>query len=216
MSATADLHEVDDMSDHEPTPIHDRVDGRSLRRERNRDAVINALLAIIREGNFEPGGAEIAQRAGVSHRSVFRYFDDLGDLVRTAITHELTEAIPLGTIDDLGQGTLEHRIEQLVSTRLAMYDHIHGVATVARARALTIPEIDEEFTEIVAMFRTIMHEHLAPEVATFPEADREFVIDAALVLVSWDAYDMQRRLFRQSDDWIHRSWVTSLTSLLTQ
>jgi TetR/AcrR family transcriptional regulator, regulator of autoinduction and epiphytic fitness len=215
MSATVDLEDVDAMSGHDDTDSDDRVDGRSLRRERNRDAVIKALLDLIREGNFEPGGAEIAERAGVSHRSVFRYFDDLGDLVRTAITHELTEAIPLGTIEDLGQGTLEHRIEQLVSTRLAMYAHIHGVATVARARALTIPQIDAEFVQIVAMFRAIMHEHLAPEVATFPEPDREFIIDAALVLVSWDAYDMQSRLYLQSDEWIHRSWVTSLTALLT-
>ena len=114
------------------------TDGRSLRRERNRDSVIEALLDLVREGNMDPGGAEIAERAGVSHRSVFRYFDDLGDLITTAIDTELNRAFALGHIDDLGEGTLDHRVEVLVDTRLRKFDYTHGIVTL-RARSVRSP-----------------------------------------------------------------------------
>jgi AcrR family transcriptional regulator len=191
-----------------------RVDGRSLRRERNRDAVIGALLAMLREGVVDPGGAEIADRAGVSHRSIFRYFDDLGDLVRTAIAQELAEALPLGMIENPGTGSLSDRIDALVGSRLRLFGSIQAVASVARARALTIPEITQELAVVSAMFRAKLREHLSPEFDRFPEATREYMLDAAQVLVSWDAYDMHRRLLGHDDDRIRASWATSLAALL--
>src|SRR6185437_733480 len=60
-------------------------DGRRLRRDRNRMAVVDALLDLYGESNLRPSTAEIADRAGLSHRSLFRYFDDFDDLCREAI-----------------------------------------------------------------------------------------------------------------------------------
>ena len=57
-------------------------DGRRLRRDRNRTAVVDALLDLYGESNLRPSTAEIAERAGLSHRSLFRYFDDFEDLCR--------------------------------------------------------------------------------------------------------------------------------------
>ena len=57
-----------------------RPDGRRASRERNRIAVVDALLDLYAEGNLRPGAGEVARRAGLSRRSVFRYFDDLDDL----------------------------------------------------------------------------------------------------------------------------------------
>ncbi len=86
------------MNQTQETPVadtvHGAVDGRTMRRTRNRSAVITALLDMIREGDLHPGAAEIAERAGVSHRSIFRYFDDLDDLVRTAIDQAFVDAAP--------------------------------------------------------------------------------------------------------------------------
>ena len=96
--------------DLEATLAEEHVDGRTLRRTRNRTAVIAALLEIIREGNLRPGASEIADRAGVSHRSIFRYFDDLDDLVRTAIDHAFEQAGPMADIPDIGSGSLDERI----------------------------------------------------------------------------------------------------------
>ena len=59
----------------------DRVDGRSLRSVRNRAAVVDATLELLREGQFKPRAADIALRADVSVRTVFRLFDDLDQML---------------------------------------------------------------------------------------------------------------------------------------
>ena len=118
------------------------VDGRTLRRTRNRTAVIAALLEIIREGNLRPGASEIADRAGVSHRSIFRYFDDLDDLVRTAIDHAFEQAGPMADIPDIGSGSFDERIARFVDARLALFESVDGTMQLARMRAPSIPSIE--------------------------------------------------------------------------
>src|ERR1700742_732459 len=52
-------------------------DGRTRRGERNREAIIDALLACYGDGILRPSVQEVADRAGVSARSVHNHFDDV-------------------------------------------------------------------------------------------------------------------------------------------
>ena len=65
------------------------VDRRRLRTERGRELVVTALLEFFDEGESQPGAARIAERAGVSERSVFRYFDDLDALAAEAVARQI-------------------------------------------------------------------------------------------------------------------------------
>src|SRR5688500_3891186 len=65
------------------------VDGRRLRRQQNREAVIDALIELFEEGSYTPSSAEVAERAGISPRSLFRYFDDVDDLNRAAVDRHI-------------------------------------------------------------------------------------------------------------------------------
>lgn len=191
------------------------TDGRSLRRERNRDAVIVALLDLIREGDFEPGTSEIAERAGVSHRSVFRYFDDLSDLVRTAIDHAVAEVIPMAVLPTSVDAPVEHRVEALVDTLIRVYNHTHAIGRVARARALAIPEIEDGLAKIVRLYRGQLVDHFAPELTTRdPEAAGD-LLDAIQVLVSFESFDLTRRRLGRTDDEIRRAWTAALLALLS-
>ena len=78
------------------TPL---TDGRNQRRDRNREAVVRALLELYREGNLGPSADEIAARAGISARSLFRYFDDVDTLVRAAIARQQQHLAPLYELD---------------------------------------------------------------------------------------------------------------------
>ena len=51
------------------------VDGRRERRAGNRQAALDALVELFGDDRFQPSTAEIAERAGISARSLFRYFD---------------------------------------------------------------------------------------------------------------------------------------------
>jgi AcrR family transcriptional regulator len=59
----------------EPKP-----DGRKARSQRSRAAIVQALLAFIREGKAQPSVTEIALRAKVSRRVVFNQFKDIESL----------------------------------------------------------------------------------------------------------------------------------------
>ena len=61
------------------------TDGRRARAERNRDAVVEAILDLLCEGVENPTAEAIAERFGVSVRSVFRHFDDLESLHAAAV-----------------------------------------------------------------------------------------------------------------------------------
>jgi AcrR family transcriptional regulator len=193
----------------------ERVDGRTLRRTRNRTAVIVALLEIIREGNFHPGASEIADRAGVSHRSIFRYFDDLDDLVRTSIDHAFEEAGPRAQITQIGEGPLSTRIETFVDGRMALFALVDGTMQLARMRANSIPSIDEGIAEIAELFRTQIAEHFAPELDVFGSDDRPLMVDAILVSTSYDSYAIHLRLLHSDLDRIRAAWVTAITAMLT-
>ena len=57
-----------------------KVDGRRLRSERTRQAIIEAYLELLRRDPRMPTAAQLAERAGCSVRSIFGRFSDLNAL----------------------------------------------------------------------------------------------------------------------------------------
>lgn len=190
-------------------------DGRTLRRTRNRQRVIIALLDIVREGVLDPSVADIADRAGVSHRSVFRYFDDINDLVSTAIDHEVEQALPLTEIPDLGMGSLDRRIDSWVDMRLRLYTATYQVGRVARFRAPEIRSIDESMKVIYQLGVTKMRNHFTTELDLLGP-DGGFVLDAATVLTSFEAFDLHKRIMEHPTERIRQVWHLALHELFTR
>lgn len=60
------------------------VDGRTARALRTRGAVVDALLALLEEGDLRPSGERIAERAGVSLRALWTNFNDMETLYAAA------------------------------------------------------------------------------------------------------------------------------------
>lgn len=205
----------DEELDDEGNEGNEGGDGRTLRRTRNRQRVIVALLDLIREGDLDPSVANIADRAGVSHRSVFRYFDDINDLVHTAIDHEIERAAHLAAIPDLGMGTLERRIDSWVDSRLRVFATTFQVGRVARRRALEIPSIDEGMRSIYQLSLTQMRNHFATELDQLG-AEGGLILDAAMVQTSFESYDLQYRTMEHSVERVRQIWHLALHELFTR
>ena len=63
-------------------------DGRVRRSRETRARLIEATWGLLAEGNWRPTAREIAQRTGVSQRTVFAHFGTLNDLMsEAASTH---------------------------------------------------------------------------------------------------------------------------------
>jgi len=66
-----------------PAPLGGaRIDGRALRASRTREAIADAMVAMVREGNLRPTGEQIATRAGVSLRAFRSHFKSQESLIR--------------------------------------------------------------------------------------------------------------------------------------
>lgn len=190
-------------------------DGRSRRRDRNREAVIHAMLELIRGGDYNPATADIAELAGVSHRSVFRYFDDLGDLVREAIHIEFERAIELGAIDDLGAGPLPHRVDALIAIRIKVYDGMFEVCRVARLKSEQLPDLDTALSEVTGLARRQVVRQFGRELSCMDDDRRDHVVDTIVALTDFAAYDLLRRWLGRDDERIAATWHDALTALLT-
>lgn len=172
------------------------------------------MIALIQEGNLQPSAIQIADRAGVSHRSIFRYFDDLDDLMRTSIEHAFADAASVGRIEHYGMGTLDERIAAFVTSRLALYRHVDGAMQVSRMKAPVIPLIDESIGRIARASRKQISRQFAPEVGTRSPQDAELLTDAILVASSYDAFTIHLRLLNSSPDRTRAAMTYSLSALL--
>ena len=165
------------------------VDGRTARRNRNRDAVLDALIALANEGNDEPPIELIAERAGVSYRSVYRYFEDRTDLMLSAIARVMGDLWPIFDIEKIGEGSLDDRIAQLTSVRLAAYRKLAPLTRNAVHRRANEPAVAEGYDRVREFLRGQLAEQFAPELAVMPVGDRKIALAALDAMFQFEALD---------------------------
>jgi AcrR family transcriptional regulator len=175
------------------TPTDEVVDGRRLRRDRNREAVVQALLELYRAGNLTPSTDEIAERAGISSRSLFRYFDDVDALVRTAVARQQEHLAPLFEVSARPEQPLVARVDRFVADRTRLLDAMGPVGQLARSIAPRQPQVAAELGRIRAVLRSQVVDVFAPELALAPAGEHDAVLAALDVACSWEA----RHLLRQ-------------------
>jgi AcrR family transcriptional regulator len=162
------------------------TDGRQLRRERNREAVVEALLDLYRDGNLQPSSEEIAERSGLSPRSLFRYFDDVEDLVRAAIRRQQERAIPLVPIDAGPDAPFETKVTALVEQRFRLFEAVGNAAGVLRLRSPFQPLLAAALSRNRAFLRWQLGTLLAPELAGLGTA-ADSALAAADVVTSFES-----------------------------
>ena len=173
--------------------LQEPSDGRTARRDRNRDAVLDAVLDLFADGSLTPVPAEVAERSGVSLRSVYRYFDDMEALARAAIARNLARMEPYFALAEPGVGSTADRVERTVAARLRLYDGIAPMARAALARAPQSPIIAERLAETRLLLRRQVEEMFAPELVDRPDGEAREVIAAVDVLLELESLDHLRR-----------------------
>lgn len=173
------------------TPSTAEVDGRAQRSARSREAVVDAMLDLLVEGSLRPGAAEIADRAGVSVRTVFRHFEDLEQLFATATERQAMRIGPL-LLSPPPSGTRAERIEALVGHRAILYEQISPV----RRAALRHEPFHRAVHEGLVRARRLLRRHLvatfAPELARLQGSRRTTIVAALETATSFAAWDNLR------------------------
>lgn len=168
------------------------IDGRRLRREQNRQLVVDALVSLYAEGHYQPSAAQVAERSGLSPRSVFRYFDDTDDLTRAAVAQHLERARPLLPVDIAADEPLPAKVAELARRRVGLWEAVGPSARVARMRAPLNATLATELRRNRSAQRAQIERLLAPELGGLPAVRRRRALAAADVLCSFESYDMLR------------------------
>jgi AcrR family transcriptional regulator len=186
------------------------ADGRRLRREQNRAAVIDALLALFRDGVYQPSMGEIAARAGLSPRSLFRYFDDVDDLHLAAADRQLQLVMPLVGVEATPDQPTADKIAAFVAARARLYEEVGPGARALRAAAHRRDPLLTILRRNRSYLRRQLSELFAPELAALGET----VLPGLQILCSFESYELLRHDQRLSRLAAEAALVATISVLL--
>lgn len=192
------------------------IDGRTARRDRNRDEVVQAALELVDEGVTDPSIEQLTARSGLSARSIFRYFEGLDDLRRAVIRCHFERLQPMLDSVDAGDGSLDTRIKRFVESRIKFNEGIAGAARTAQMRAPFAPVIAEDIQYYRQVLDASVRRHFAPELKTRSRAEADDLTAVIDVLVSFDGWDQLARDHGRSRAQIRRAWTSALGTLLAR
>lgn len=165
------------------------VDGRRLRRQRGRQAVIDAMIDLILDGHAPPSSDQVIERAGVSQASLFRYFATLDELRSEAIARYFERFDDLIAIADIGVGPLPDRVERFVAARDAMYERTAPMARLTRRQEADVSQFAETLDRLRSTFADQAAQHFAPELGPLAPEVRQQRVAVLAALTSFESWD---------------------------
>jgi AcrR family transcriptional regulator len=167
------------------------VDGRAARSARTRDAVVRALLALIAEGDLRPPAGRIAERAGISLRSVYVHFDDLEDLFIAAAGEQRSRVLAL-TQKLPATGDFDTRLAAFVDQRGRVLEAIAPVAKAAAVHEPFSPTLAATTKTARQLGRAELEYVFATELAAIDPALHAAALDACDALTNSDGWAFLR------------------------
>lgn len=170
-----------------------KIDGRRARGLRTRDAIVTALMDLITNGDVAPTAQRIADRAGVSVRSVYQHFTDVEGLYADASARTFDWVLSMSRDIDPAWDR-ERRVEEYVAARSAV---LEALTPFNRASRLIEPQ-----SEAIRRNRQVMQRQsrerlalaFAPELGRLEGSSRANLLNILDVLASWPAWEHLRNV----------------------
>jgi AcrR family transcriptional regulator len=190
-------------------------DGRTARRGRNSDAVLDTVHELFVEGKFSPSVEDVAARSGVSLRSVYRYFEDTEALLHLAIERRILLVGELYALDGLGEGPRSERVLKVVNQRLDLHSKLAPTIRAAILRAPFSPQIAAQVQQRRELLFDQAASQFEQEARRLDKAHGEELIGAIDALCSFETIEGLRVRRGLSITRTRRTLVDGVTALLT-
>ena len=186
-----------------------RVDGRTARSERTRNAIVDAHVQLILDGDLRPTAERIAKLAGVSLRALWSHFADMESLLAASGQRilERRDAAYQPVSADL---PLDRRIEAYCHQRARLLEQI---APAAKAAALKEP-----FSPALQHYRRSHVDRVRDEIKTLfgSELNGDAVLLDALIATSmWPTWGTWRDAMDLDVDAARAALNRTITALLS-
>lgn len=163
-------------------------DGRRRRSEQSRDRIITAMIELVEGGAITPSAEDVAARAAVGLRSVFRHFRDMESLyhemsVRISSQYRMW-LVPFESPDWRGQ------LDETIDRRLTTYERLMPFKRAADAHRHESPSMQADYLATLRMMRTRLESVLPADCGP----DRLEAVDLLLSFEVWQRLRSEQAL----------------------
>ena len=163
------------------------VDVRTIRRDKSRQRIIDAIIELVTDGKLEPTAEDVAVLANVTTRTVFRHFQDMEALYREIVAdmHAETDALRVPFEPDRDW---REQLDELVVRRTNLFERYTNRLLLSESLRSRSPAIADEMDVLVSQLREGLK-------ARLPEA---IVVDSIAlasleVALGWEVWIRLRR-----------------------
>ena len=163
------------------------VDGRRVRGQTNRRKIVEAMIALVSEGVLSPSAQEVAARADVGLRTVFRHFDDMESLYSEMASQISTRILPIFSMG-LTAGDWRGRVDELIERRALAFEKMLPFKSAADTIRHKSKFLSDEHLQLTKFLRERLMEALPGELRK-----QRTLVDALDLLLSFESWRRLRR-----------------------
>lgn len=163
------------------------IDGRTLRSMRTREAIVDATIGLLEEGDLRPTAPRVAARAAVSVRSVFQHFDDL-ETLHASVAERLVDRVAVLVVPVPPDLPLAERLDRFVHQRALLLEAVTPIRRAADVHGPFSTEITARLRDGQAFLRDEVVRTFAPELDAAGD-DRHDLLDSLDVALSWSTWE---------------------------
>ncbi len=151
-----------------PSYEADTADGRRQRSERSRKQIIEAMFELMREGDIRPSAADVAERAGVGLRTVFRHFEDM-ETIFEEMTEELKTIVMPMVFAPYEATDWRGRLMEAVDRKAQIYELLFPMQVALLARRFGSEFLARQYNYEVNLVRSTL-QSILPEAVVADKA----------------------------------------------
>ena len=168
-------------------PAEPAIDGRTHRSVVTRKKIVEALSGLICEGFLSPTAEQVAVRADVGLRTVFRQFDDMETLYR-GITPQIEQLLMPVMATPLAGSNWKSRLRESIRIRGSLYERLAAFQLASQAMRHQSAYLNEQLMSGAALNRSALEHNLPPALR-----NNAVTLDALDVATSIDVWIRLRR-----------------------
>ena len=199
----------------EPNKPKNSEDGRSARREQNVLLALNAARALFEESRSLPTIEDVAARSGLSIRSMYRYFKDIGEVTESVVGLVADEARTASRLPNPAGVSTADRIDAFARARVTIYESVRGTYLANIARMIHSPETAQSGAAIRAEMLAQFTNQFEQELLLLNESERGYALECGHALTSMEFVDVLMRWRSMTADEAIEAIKYGLTKILT-
>lgn len=186
-----------------------KQDGRFKRSARSRQGIIDAMIALMEQGEYIPTAQQVADQANISLRTVFRHFTEMEQLYKE-VNDAVRPSYEKYYVNHDIAGSLDERIARLVKNRLIGHENTYHLCRATHALMWRYDVLRETYYKNQKKLRSLLIEML-PELK---EKDAD-ILELADAIMSFEAFDRYHTIQNLTVEDCNRLFSEQLKRLLS-